>query len=146
MKTFRDYFTEKRIEDEGVMDTLTNTMTPTSSFMDYRIRKPTSQITTKHIWLDIIRTRDEANKRKGGATRLLNKLKEVARTKNLPIYLDPIGPKARKFFYNKGFQQVPFNSKLLYWDPTKEKAEVSSSPVPVQMKTSTTPLMGVDAV
>jgi len=128
MKSFKELFNEKRIEDEGAMDTLTNQMTPTNSFMDYRIRKPTSQISVKHIWLDIIRTRDEENKRKGGATRLLNRLKELARTKNLPIYMDPIGPKARKFFYNKGFVQVPFNSKLLMWDPTNEKADVSSSP------------------
>ena len=129
---FKQYFTEKRMEDEGQLDPMTGTSTSTGSYADYKIRKPTSQIPKKHIWLDLIKTPEEMQRR-GGATRLIQKLKDLAVQKNLPIYLSPLGPKTRVFYYNKGFKQVPFNVKLLYWDHLEDTTavDVSKSPEPV---------------
>lgn len=103
MKSFKQYLSERRLTNHK-----------TGTFMDYNIRKASKQIPTDHIWLDIIRTPEETSKNQGGATSLVDKLKIFAINRQLPIYLDPIGPKAREFFLNRGFKNLP-ETKLMYW-------------------------------
>jgi len=105
MKTFQEYLNESVMKDDVA-----------GTVMEYSIRKPSRTIPVQHVWLGIIRTPDETQKRKGGASRLVDNLKALAKQNNLPIYLDPIGPKAREFFSKRGFMDMPDNPKIMYYE------------------------------
>ena len=95
MKTFKQYFEEAIITNDR-----------TSTKLSYNLRSKPFQ----HYYIHTVKTPEEY-KNKGGATELVDKLKQ----QNLPIMLDPIGPKARIFFTKRGFK--PYNKKYMIWYP-----------------------------